>query len=529
MFFFAGGGHHGLLRFVLLAFTLTPCIIHAQEPGAQRTVPPEDAPLNNLTRQQKEQLIRYLQSLPSSNGTDTKMVQASASTGSLKRGQEAFQAACTTCHDEKRSLEKSKDLPGWRATVQRMAAKQGADVASTDIEPIAAYLASCTNGPKPESTSAVVVQEEIKPRSSINAFGTISPLWRGGNSELQNNGFFPQAFVGMEWQSGGPLSARATMCTSCHGAGEPGFLNRLELVEAVARVDLTKWVDPNQCTGMKAAVEAGRIIVPFGAFSEQVNPGVYRTVSTPLIFNMGQRARDGALGDPVIPMPYSDEGIVGLFSIPLWEISSTNKVTASLQAYLVNGLSGNNDGIDYDRSRDYVDNNGRPAWGLRGTVGNQYLRFGGSYLTGRYSDSPNAEPFAGKLDYQLWGVDVTARYQRLIRFQAEYARRDTDRVFDAAIPSLFSEKVDGYYTELELRPYEDCPLSGLFRFDYMRRNSLLPTEDYVTGQFFARRLTAGINIELFKNSLLMIDYEHWMMPPGLKNVDAIGVRWAITF
>src|SRR5437763_762093 len=50
----------------------------------------------------------------------------------VSSGQAAFERSCTTCHDAARSLERSKDLASWRATVRRMAAKMGAEVATGD-------------------------------------------------------------------------------------------------------------------------------------------------------------------------------------------------------------------------------------------------------------------------------------------------------------------------------------------------------------------------------------------------------------
>src|SRR5438128_2420716 len=64
----------------------------------------------------------------------------------VSAGMAAFERSCTKCHDAARALERTKELAGWRATVRRMAAKRGADVASGDIEPIAVYLASRNAG-----------------------------------------------------------------------------------------------------------------------------------------------------------------------------------------------------------------------------------------------------------------------------------------------------------------------------------------------------------------------------------------------
>src|SRR5438105_2988563 len=62
--------------------------------------------------------------------------------GTVAAGQSAFARSCTNCHDDQRSLQKSKSYSGWLATVQRMASKEGADINSGDIVPIATYLAS---------------------------------------------------------------------------------------------------------------------------------------------------------------------------------------------------------------------------------------------------------------------------------------------------------------------------------------------------------------------------------------------------
>src|SRR2546426_228431 len=60
--------------------------------------------------------------------------------GTVAAGMAAFARSCTSCHDEQRSLSKSKSYSGWLATVQRMASKTGADISSADVAPIAAYL-----------------------------------------------------------------------------------------------------------------------------------------------------------------------------------------------------------------------------------------------------------------------------------------------------------------------------------------------------------------------------------------------------
>ncbi|MDB5385986.1 MAG: hypothetical protein JWM11_1632, partial [Planctomycetaceae bacterium] len=339
----------------------------------------------------------------------------------VSAGETAFQEYCISCHDANRSLDKKKGLGGWKATVQRMANKDGADVPANTWDSIAIFLTSKSqpNGPGgagPTDAGAVVIADE----NPLSIYGTISPLWRGGDSNLMNPGFFPDVWVGANWQpSTSPVSGRVTACISCHT--EAGLGSRIELVEAVLRLDLTKWLN-NGCEpcerGVKAAVEAGRIVVPFGAFSQQVNPGVYRTVSKPLIYNMGQRAFDDNLGDPVLPMPYSDEGINFSVSKPIFD-----DIVVDGNFYVVNGLQGGDDGIDFDMSRDYVANNKTPSVGGRATIGNGDLKIGGSIIGGRFNDNSGSGPHAQGLYYWIYGADATYRYQDILRLQFEYAQR----------------------------------------------------------------------------------------------------------
>jgi hypothetical protein len=408
-----------------------------------------------------------------------------------------------------------------------MAGKKGADVAAADVEPIAAYLASL--GQNAAAPAAGGLPPVGPGPTGLTAFATISPLWRGGhNAHVQNPGFFPEAFFGAAWQqTNGPLSARVVACASCHGIQEAGFLSRVELVEAVVRVDLCKALNlDGPGPGLRAAVEAGRLVVPFGAFAEQVNPGVFRTVSKPLIFNMGQRVFDPDLGSPVLPMPYCDEGAVLSLAMPvLWD-----GLTATVDAYVVNGLAGNSDGIDFDRSRDLADNNQSPAVGGRVTLGTSFLRVGASIMGGRFSDGPPTDAFPGGLRYMLVGADVMAHYEDLIRVQFEYAHRDSDRVVDPAV-GKFNERVGGCYLEAEAKPTHEFPVSLLVRYDHLFRHSAatVPESALPTGTFDVDRFTWGFNIPLFGRSLLMLNHEHWFLPATFHDVDVFGVRYAVTF
>jgi hypothetical protein len=468
----------------------------------------------------------------------------------VSAGQAAFERSCTKCHEASRALERTKDLAGWRTTVRRMAARRGADIASEDIEPIATYLASRGTeaaggtGERAASTAATSAGEttdrtagaETKEEAStVSAFATLAPLWRGGNvhDDIQNPGFFPETWVGGTWQ-GSVLSARVTVCAACHGVKEDvGTLQRLELVEAVARVDLSKWLG-QCCPGLKGGIEAGRFVVPFGAFSAQVNPGLFRTVSKPLIFNMGQRVFKTDLGEPVLPMPYSDEGVNLNLEVPVLHCD-TRTITATLDAYLVNGLEGSNQTLQFYNSRDLVDNNRVPAGGGRITLGDANVRAGASLTGGRFNDpeAPGRNP--GGLDYAIYGFDIQARYKDLIRVQFEYAHRKSDR---ASTPTggmgnfvVFDEKVEGLYVEGEVRPWEHCCLSLLARYDWLGRHSPeAPVASTLpTGTFDVHRLTWGVNCTLWRQSLLMVNHEIWFLPEPVHDLHVFGVRYVITF
>lgn len=461
----------------------------------------------------------------------------------VSAGMTAFERSCTKCHDAARSLDRTKDLAGWRATVRRMAGKRGADIASADIEPIAVYLASrsaapsgapaekeqaAPSGTPPEQQRAAAAGAPSGDTAALSTFATLSPQWRGGNNHLQNPDFGPLAWIGASWQ-GKMVSVRATLCITCHGVQEPGLISRVEPVEAAVHIDLSEYLNA-YCHGMKGGIDAGRFIVPFGAFSAQTDPSVYRTVSTPLIFNMGQRIYNQDLGFPVLPMPYADEGIDLNVGIPLGDCG-TGPITATVDGYLVNGLSGSGNGIDFFQSRDLFDDNERVASGARLTVGDPHIRAGASVMTGRFDD-PNTSGLPG-LYYTLYGVDLQARYKRLFRCQLEYAQRNSERFGILANgPGTFTESLHGYYLEAEVRPWEKCHVSLLTRYDYQRRSGQLPPpgSSLPTGAFDVERITVGINIELWHQSLLMINFERWLLPLAAHTTaDVFGVRYTITF
>ena len=218
-------------------------------------------------------------------------------------GQSAFEESCTACHEAQRALAKREIFAGWLATVRRMAAKDDADISRGDFRAIATYLASLGQG----ADSAAVGRDATLDRPWTFS-ATVSPVWRGTSDAqvLENPGFFPDVWVGVDWQSRAPFRGNVTVCTGCHGAG--GFT--FELVEGSATLDLIQMFfglsddDPEQCEPILSAnVKAGRFVVPFGAFAARSHPGSLRTVTSPLMFNMGRRVGPIAPRQPVLPGP----------------------------------------------------------------------------------------------------------------------------------------------------------------------------------------------------------------------------------
>ncbi|HEY2147717.1 MAG TPA: hypothetical protein VGH32_07250 [Pirellulales bacterium] len=519
--------------FVVLAIRLT----HAEESYAPPK--PDETPAADAAKSDATDMLAKESAggsgTPQGQQTQVKPAQGQAQGQTfdpavVSAGQSAFEQSCTTCHDAARSLERSKDLAGWRATVRRMAAKSGAEVASSDLEPIAVYLAS-RSAPASGGQTAGTAEKSgaAADQSSVSTFATLSPMFRGGNDHIQNPDFAPLAFFGASWQSN-VVSARITLCITCHGVQEPGNTSRVDPLEVAVHWDLSQYLDCH-LEGMKGGIDAGRFVVPFGAFSAQVNPGLYHTVSPPLIFNMGERIYNLDLGYPVLPMPDADEGVDLNLSVPLgcgW----SGPITATMDAYLVNGLEGNNTGIDFIQTRSLMDNNNRLSSGGRITIGEPNIRAGASLTGGRFDD-PTTSTVPGGLDYTIYGFDVQAHYERLLRFQFEFARRDSERVgFFPTGPAEFGEVVQWYYAELEARHCNDSHVSVLVRYDSQSHRSLLPptTSTLPSGRFDVERLTLGVNFELWRQSLLMIDLEHWLLPEPNKRIANIGgVRYTITF
>jgi hypothetical protein len=418
----------------------------------------------------------------------------------VSQGQSAFESSCTACHDAQRSLGKSKSYAGWLATVQRMAGKDDADIRASDHVPIATYLAS---------RSAATASGAAAEGAGGWSFGaTISTLHRSASDEslVEYPGFFPDVWVSASYQSNSPWRASITACTSCHS----GNNSNLELVEGSVTFDLRHFYNHGPCDdGREVLLKAGRFPVPFGAFAAISHPGIYRTVTNPLMFNMGRRVFVPGSSpplQPVLPMPFADEGVDLMLRLPL-----TEELALALDLYAVNGLQSNSPNI-FLRSRAYYDNNEAPSTGARLTLGNRMFKLGTSILAGNLE-----EPDVPAAYYTLAGADATVKLGDRFRFYTEYAMRRQDSPF---MPGL-EDNTYGIVAEAELMLWEKPYIGLLSRYDTLEHR------DPTFGNASLERITTGLNIGMPLGSLLMINHERWMPGSG-EDVDLFALRWVVS-
>ncbi len=288
------------------------------------------------------------------------------------------------------------------------------------------------------------------------------------------------------------LSFSAKACIGCHG---------FDLEHVALDFQPRPWFN----------VQAGRLAVPFGDFSNRVDPSSYPTGSQPLIYDMGRMAYGTrtSMNLGVLPMPYVDTGAL-LYGVK-WLGS---KIQVWYGAYGVGGLRGSND-IDWMalRSAPYNDNNAEPAYGGRLTLTYSSdagaffgdTSVGGSYTAGRYDRD-------ARLRYEAWGGDATLRLWKLI-LRGEYARRTTDldpaaTGYPFALQDPFFVK-EGFYAELEhpLGKY----LNVVYRYEELARRGTplpgAPVEMSADSRFV--RYTGGVMVTPAQNVFIKLSWEYW--------------------
>jgi len=288
------------------------------------------------------------------------------------------------------------------------------------------------------------------------------------------------------------LSFSVKACFSCHG---------VEIEHFHVDYQPKTWFN----------VQAGRLAVPFGDYSQRVDASGHKTASAPLIYDMGRMAYGSRtfFNEGVLPLPYVDTGLL---------VYGQTWLGSRLQlwygAYAASGLRGSND-LDFIASRSlyYTDNNNVPAGGGRVTLtysadpGSALgdISLGASGTVGRYDQAKH-------LDYRIWGADASLRLWK-ITLRGEYAKRRTD--IDPSQPGYAYAIVDpwfdksGWYAELEHPVFRW--LSAVYRYDVLERHGVpLPgSAAALTPSSTIDRFSAGVVITPAAALFVKLSYEYW--------------------
>ena len=308
-------------------------------------------------------------------------------------------------------------------------------------------------------------------------------------------GFTPEAAFKIEADVHEKLSFTVRACFSCHGLD----IDR-------AHLDFTPSTFFN--------IQAGRIGVPFGEMSIRYDPTSHRSVSKPLIYEMGRMAYYGptAFNLGVVPQPYVETGVV-IYG----QLQPTETIQVWYGAYAVGGFRGNND-FDFRAMRTpfFVDNNDEPAGG--GRLVFTYspaspdallkdLQFGASGMFGRYDAKRT-------LAYTALGIDASIRLgQVTIRAEAAFIRIDMQRDPRLYRYRLIDTYVDkgGFFVELE-HPIFSW-LTTLYRFDVLARkgNPLLESLKELSPDSRIYRYTQAFQVLLTDSAYAKASYEYWAL------------------
>ena len=256
-------------------------------------------------------------------------------------------------------------------------------------------------------------------------------------------------------------------------------------------------------------VQAGRISVPFGDYHARVDQSGHKTVSAPLIYDMGRMVygEKAAFNLGVLPMPYVDNGVL------VYGQKFLGPVQAWYGVYGTGGLRGSND-IEWTSMRAlyYTDSNRLPAGGGRlsftyaaGTEGLlKDSTVGFSFTAGRYDRD-------AVLGYAVWGADATVGVGP-VTLRGEYAWRRTDlspaATYAFETPDLWLRK-DGFYVEAEAPVATD--LAGVVRYDALRRTGVpLPgAAKGLSQDSVIDRTTFGLVYTPATSLYAKLGYEYW--------------------
>jgi hypothetical protein len=243
------------------------------------------------------------------------------------------------------------------------------------------------------------------------------------------------------------LAFSAKVCAGCH---------TMEMEQVALDYTPKTWFN----------LQIGRLAIPFGEYSNRVDPSGHSTISAPLIYDMGQMAfgERSAMNLGVLPLPYTDTGMM------VYGVRWLGPIQFWYGLYGVAGLRGAND-IDWMAMRSvYTDVNALPAVGgrLTVTISAPPKSFFGDFSLGASGTAGHYDRDE-QLRYLLYGADASWRLGPFT-MRGEYAARRTELDPDATYPyELVDDFFDkeGFYGELEhpLGRY----LTAVYRYEEMRR------------------------------------------------------------
>jgi hypothetical protein len=304
----------------------------------------------------------------------------------------------------------------------------------------------------------------------------------------------PEAALKVEVDVHESLSFSAKMCFGCHGVE----IDR-------AHIDFTPFSFLN--------IQAGRIGIPFGDFAVRYDHGSHRTVSKPLMYEMGRMAYYGrsAFNLGVIPQPYVDTG-----AVVYGQVWFGDHVQLWYGGYAVAGLKGDND-FEFQSMHMpyYTDNNRSPAGGGRMVVtlsgsGTTFFRdfsLGVSGMHGRY-DPDN------RLKYTAVGADSTLRLGPLT-LRGEVALMRVD--IDPTAPGYRYQIIDPYFEKggffVELEHPVGPNLLMVYRADGLRRVGIPLPQSMAQLSPDSRilRYTQGVQLLLADSFFAKLSYEYWWL------------------
>jgi hypothetical protein len=269
-------------------------------------------------------------------------------------------------------------------------------------------------------------------------------------------------------------------------------------------------------------VTVGRFLLPFGQFNLRALPGLFNTISRPLLF---QSHDDRFISFPGTPQPFlftprDDLGV--LVGGSVW-LGSAEKWQLSYQLYFTNGLRAVSD----TSARFWDDNNNGKQFGGRMTLGyygdKVSLALGGSALFNEYEDTHRQVAFGGDavLSYEV------ARGRRInLRGEYVFMRREV-----LPGPQLLSgdEEISGFYISID--GMLNAWMGAFAQFDSLRNShpQAFLNESFGDSEVTMNRWLVGLLFQPVGPLFIRLEYSRWMMPLGYPDAHRVDIQTLWTF